>query len=127
MAIPDQPSSKFRPYFTAPELSEIIRCVKASSTNTTLLRYLETFAMKIDRGILEPQLNLAPTLEQKLGMSPSGTPDYNPAELYNIWTKNPEYLTPPQLAIVHQYRWENDKMSADEEIAYSTQIIQSRS
>ena len=113
---------KFRPYFTPAELTEIIRCVKASSTNNHLLSYLEAFAMKIDRGIMSPQLTTSPvqSLESKLGLGGStmsalpGPIPPTPVELFAIFKSNPEYLSPPQLSVVHTYRWENGLMDEEE-------------
>lgn len=113
---------KFRPYFTAVELTEIIRCVKTASTNIHLLNYLESFAIKIDRGIMSPQLTTSPTmsLESKLGLGGStmsalpGPSAPTIHELFAIYKSNPEYLSPPQLAAVHTYRWESGLMDEEE-------------
>ena len=106
---------KFRPYFSQSELAEIIRCVKAASTNQSLLSYLEAFAIKIDRGVMQPQLTTAPSLESKLGLESSIKPNLpTPAELHTIWLSSPDSLSPPQLAIVHTYRWENGFMDDEE-------------
>ena len=125
------PEQKFRPYFTATELAEIIRCVKASSTNQSLLSYLEAFAIKIKHGIMQPQLTTTPvpSLESRLGLGGSITnalPGPIPptaAELYRIWQSNPEYLSPPQLAMVHTYRWENGMMSDEEASKFETALF----
>ena len=122
---------KFRPYFTPAELTEIIRCVKASSTNNHLLSYLEAFAIKIDRGIMNPQLTTSPvqSLESKLGLggsTMSALPGPIPPttfELFAIWKSNPEYLSPPQLAIVHTYRWENGLMDDEESSRFETALF----
>ena len=122
---------KFRPYFTPAELAEIIRCVKASSTNNHLLSYLEAFAMKIDRGIMNPQLTTNPpaTLESKLGLGGSIIPSLpgpippTPVELFTIFKSNPEYLSPPQLAIVHTYRWENGLMDDEESSRFEAALF----
>jgi len=117
-------ANKFRPYFSPAELTEIIRCVKSSSTNINLLHYLENFAMKIDRGIISKQLTLAPTVSDRLGFnSPETSPaPYNPAELLAIWKANPEFLTPPQLEIVNCYRWEQGMMTNEQEQLYLQSI-----
>lgn len=116
-------ANKFRPYFSPAELTEIIRCVKASSTNISLIRYLEEFAMKIDRGIINKQLTLAPTVSDRLGFNSESSPaPYNPAELLAIWKNNPEFLTPPQLEIVNCYRWEQGMMTSEQEMLYLQSI-----
>lgn len=119
------PSHKFRPYFSAAELAEIIRCVKTSSKNADLLRYLETFAIKINHGTLSPQHTLAPTLESKLGLADSASKS-DPVDmeiLYDQWMTNPEKFTPTQIALVHQYRWETEKMSSIEALEYERTIV----
>ena len=125
---------KFRPYFSPAELTEIIRCVKASSTNQSLLAYLEAFAIKIDRGVMSPQLTTNPpqSLESKLGLTGSsisalpGPVPPTPAELYTIWKSNPEYLSPPQLSIVHTYRWENGLMDNEESSRFEESMFDQR-
>lgn len=119
------PSHKFRPYFSSAELTEIIRCVKAASKNADLLRYLETFAIKINHGTMSPQHTLAPTLESKLGLiDPASRSDpVDPAILYDQWMTSPENLTPAQIAMVHQYRWETEKMSSTEALEYERTIM----
>lgn len=119
---------KFRPYFSPAELTEIIRCVKSASTNQSLLSYLESFAIKIERGVMSPQLTTAPSLESRLGMSV--LPGPNPptaAELYSIYKSNPEYLSPPQLSIVHTYRWENGLMDDEESSKFEQSMFESGS
>ena len=121
--------TKFRPYFSPAELTEIIRCVKASSTNQSLLAYLEAFAIKIKHGVMQPQLTTAPSLESKLGLAGSsmsalpGPIPPTPAELYTIWKSNPEFLSPPQLSIVHTYRWENGLMTDEESSRFETALF----
>jgi len=123
--------TKFRPYFSPAELTEIIRCVKASSTNQSLLAYLEAFAIKIKHGVMQPQLTTNPpqSLESKLGLGGSmqeslpGPVPPTPAELYTIWKSNPEFLSPPQLLIVHTYRWENGLMTEEESSRFETALF----
>ena len=120
---------EFRPYFSAAELTEIIRCVKSASTNQSLLAYLEAFAIKIDRGIMSPQLTTAPSLANRLGLGGSTTNSLpgpippTPEELFTIFKSNPEYLSPPQLAMVHTYRWENGMMSDEEASRFETALF----
>lgn len=123
MASPEQ---KYRPYFTTSELAELIRCVKTSSTNQSLLAYLESFAMKIDRGILQSQLTLQPNLETKLGMAPIAANILNPptpTELYQQWKTDPTKLIPSQLSIVHTYRWENGFMTDEESARFEADML----
>lgn len=123
--MPSSPEQKYRPYFTTSELSELIRCVKTASTNQSLLAYLEAFAIKIDRGILQSQLTLQQPLEQRLGLSPSSTNTLapTPTELYQQWKTDPTKLIPSQLAIVHTYRWENGFMSDEESARFEADML----
>lgn len=130
--LPPSSANKYRPYFSAAELTEIIRCVKAASTNLPLITYLESFAMKIERSVITPQLTTQPSLADKLGMTVEGgshmpaLPGPNPPtvpELFAIWKSNPEYLHPAQLAAVHQYRWEQGLMDAEEADRFEANIL----
>ena len=117
MSPPDR--SKFRPYFTAAQLAEIIRCVKASSKDLPLIYYLESFALKLKHSIIQPAHTTQPPLEEKLGFSSSPpTNSISPSELYATFLISPATLTPPELEKVHQYRFENDLMDQDEEAEY---------
>ncbi len=115
----------FRPYFTPAELAEVIRCLKtAPTTSPTLLRYLESFSLKITHGVMQPQYTAAPSLESRLGMDDSPTvPSIPPAELYELWKVSPAKLLPKQIAAVQQYRYENSLMSPQEETAYVDSIM----
>lgn len=125
MATSPTDTQKFRPYFTTAELAELIRCVKASSTNQSLLAYLEAFALKIDRGLLQSQLTVQPSMEQRLGMVPSSTSILapTPIELYQQWKTDPTKLIPSQLAIVHTYRWENGFMTDEESARFEQSML----
>lgn len=113
--------SKFRPYFTTAQLAEIIRCVKASSKDLSLIYYLESFALKLKHSIIQPAHTSQPPLEEKLGFSsPVSAINQSipPSELYATFLISPQSLTPPELEKVHQYRFENDLMDQDEEGEY---------
>jgi hypothetical protein len=123
-----QSSTKYRPYFSSAELQEIIRCVKTSSTNLSLLRYLESFALKINHGTIDPQLTIKPTvtLEQKLGLAPAiSTPQQedNISSLVHTYNTAPTLLKPAELSRIHQHRYENDLMSPEEESLYEASLM----
>jgi hypothetical protein len=123
--------SKFRPYFTASELEEVIRCVKAGSTNMTLLIYLESFNLKIKHSVIAPAHIPAPSIEYRLGLESSSPSDTLSATinqslintLHSKFITVPDSLTPSELAIVHKYRYENDLMSPTEEAGYEQSIL----
>jgi hypothetical protein len=115
-------SKKYRPYFSQAELEEIIRCVKLCTTSLPLLQYLQSFQLKIQNETLVPQYSLKPTLEQKLGISSSPNKP-NPEFLYEKWSNDPTTLTPSQVLIVQQYRWEMGLMTSQEAADYETKLL----
>lgn len=121
MAAGDQ---KFRPYFTAAELLEIISALKSAPNprRLTLCQYLESFLLKINHGIITPAHTAAPSLESKLGFSPD-TPvpaDHNLTgeAAYNKWLTNPLHATPKEIAEAMDWRYRNNLMSPEEERNY---------
>ena len=116
---------KYRPYFTGPELAEVQRALKLVSLNVELIRYLETFSLKIASGIQEPNITLKPTISERLGMS-DRLPSLNLSELklaaYNKWLDSPQKCTPQEIARTLMFRYENDLMSEEEEREYESKI-----
>ena len=115
--------TKYRPYFTASELGEVIRCVKVSSQNISLLKYLENYALKISHGVIVESLTLQPTLADSLELDSPDSP--SPASLeskrskaYAKWLSSPQTCTPLEIELTHLYRFENDLMSPEEESIY---------
>ena len=125
---------KFRPYFTAAELLTVINTLK-SSTNppTQIIRYLETFAIKIERGVLTPSISLNPpeSIESRLGLAPSVpfSIQLKEDEIENkvtLWESYPESrhkFTVPEIEKIMAWRYENDRMTPDEESAYESSIM----
>lgn len=114
-------TKKYRPYFSPEELTEIIQSLKSNSGNLSLIKYLETFALKIDHGILEPNLTLQPTISDKLELNTVSPKDYLKAkrlDAYNKWTNTPAKCTPHEIALSRMYRYENDLMCSEEEAEY---------
>jgi hypothetical protein len=125
-------TQKFRPYFSAPELLEIISALKQSPTPNRLpiIQYLETFNIKIERGIVDSALTLQPpslTLAQKIAGETTSTTDAHPGPenneitkltAYRLWLSSPTSCSPKQLSLVNTYRFENDLMSSAEEEEY---------
>jgi hypothetical protein len=116
-------AQKYRPYFTAPELSEIIASLKESPTPNRLAisRYLESFNLKITHGVISPSHTLEPSIEQKLGFAPATqTAEFSDVDLFNIWRCDPTLLKPYEIAKVLDYRYRNNLMTTEEEKAYET-------
>jgi len=99
----------------------------APTTSIPLLRYLESFSLKITHGIMQPQLTLSPTMEDRLGLAVPTTPQQSPQELFALWCTNPERITPPQMEIINQYRYENSMMDPVQESEYESWLLSSRS
>ena len=121
MSQPTQNKTKYRPYFTASELSEVIRCVKVSSQNLPLLRYLESYALKISHGVITESITLQPTLADSLELdspSPDSSLESKRSKAYAKWLSSPESCTPLEIELAHLYRFENDLMSPEEESIY---------
>lgn len=117
---------KFRPYFTAAELTYIIRTLKSAPAPAIgLIRYLEGFAIKIERGVVAAQLELKESLESKLGLSASRPPEESLQNLATLWESYPESrtkFTPAQLESIAAFRWENGRMNEQEENDYEKSL-----
>ncbi len=118
-------NQKFRPYFTAAELQEIINCLKSHPTprRLTICQYLESFLLKINHGIISPAHTTAPSLEQKLGFPDPNQPipvshNLTGEAAYNKWFLDPKSATPKEIAEAMNWRYLNDLMSPEEEAEY---------
>lgn len=121
-------AKKYRPYFSTEELSLVISVLKQHSTpqSLALSRYLETFNIKISSGLIQSQLTLAPTMEDKLGFTDTQNADIaNANRLPSLrlaaflkWQRDPSSVTILELSRVMEYRYENDLMSPAEEESY---------
>jgi hypothetical protein len=118
-------ATKYRPYLTSQELDIVIASLKTSSSNVSLIRYLEDFAHKISRESIKPNLTLAPSLEDKLELA-SPAPRVSLAALkvaaYTKWCANPSKCSAQEIARVHMYRYENDLMDSAEEAEYEKKM-----
>ena len=138
MSLISMPSPKYRPYFSASELLEIINALKQSPTPSRirLIQYLETFSIKINHGIISSNYtpNPVPSLEEKLGFDdllPSSqqeeikdnnsgkdflkesfklTPKEARKLAYSRWVENPINVTAKEIHLVNEYRYENGLM-----------------
>jgi hypothetical protein len=113
---------KFRPYFTAPELLEIISALKEkpSPARLSISRYLESYSLKITHGIVSPSHTMEPNIEQKLGFSEAskGSQSFTDEECYNLWSKDPSSCTPRIVQQAMDYRYRNSLMTTEEERDY---------
>jgi len=117
---------KFRPYFSAAELTLIIRTLKeAPAPALGLIRYLEGFAIKIERGVISPALKLEETMESRLGLVSTAGPGDQLENQSTLWESYPESrakFSPAQLESIQAYRYENNRMSPEEESEYERSI-----
>jgi hypothetical protein len=125
-------NQKFRPYFTAEELTLNLQCLKTnptlSSQTQSLVRYLETFAIKIERGITRPSIELKGTPTQQLTRALEldapqlGNINKEKGALHAKWIAG-QVLSPKELELVHLYRYENDLMTFEEETQYEKGLV----
>jgi hypothetical protein len=122
---------KYRPYFTSLELQEIISALKSqpSPSRILLIRYLEGFALKIDRGLISSAHTLEPTIAEKLELDQSHTEAVNSLQskrfnAYRKWRDSPEKCSPPEIELVQVYRYENDLMDPKEENDFELSMMQ---
>ncbi len=131
-------TKQFRPYFTYPELQEIVTCLKENPTpaRISLLRKLGFFIAKIQNEAVSPQYIPTPrkTLADKLELSdpPSQStqspqsPQPNPGILYDKFLNNPSSCTPSELSIIMEYRYTNNLMNQTEESEYEQTILSAK-
>lgn len=114
---------KYRPYFSADELQELILSLKETPNprRLQLIQYLESFRLKIEHGVISAQMTLQPSMIDRLELYASGGTDaiaVAAEKLYNQWKLSPASLTPSQINDVLQYRWENSLMTPTEQESY---------
>lgn len=122
-------TKQYRPYFTLPELQEIITCLKSHPTPSrlSLVRKLGFFISKIENDAVSPQYinNPRPTLAQKLGFEES-IPEN--AELigeaaYQKHLSNPSKCTPKEIEASMEYMYMHGLMSEKQESEYENSLV----
>lgn len=117
---------KFRPYFSAAELTLIIRTLKeAPAPALGLIRYLETFSIKIERGVISSSLTLQESMESRLGLVSTGRKDQSTENLVTLWESYPESrakFSPAELETIQAFRYKCGRMSPEEENEYEKSI-----
>lgn len=118
-------NQKYRPYFTAAEILELIAALKQSPTprRLQLIRYLETFKIKIDAGVITAAHTLEPTIEQKLGLESMPPPQITEEAAYQKQLISPTKCTPHEIAAAMEYRYLNNLMSPEESRAYEQNLL----
>lgn len=120
-------NEKFRPYLNAQELITILSALKSQPAPALgLIRYLETFAIKIERGVIAPAVTLQPTIEQKLGIEPESNIQTESvhalANRYESFPADRHKFSPRQLESIQNYRFLNDLMTPEEENSYVSSL-----
>lgn len=118
-------AQKFRPYLTPTELELIISSLAQTNPASPLIKYLKGYQLKIDNGLLSPQITTSPTFAEKLELEPRLTSQAVQKDLatlklhsYNKWLSDPAKCTIQELDRAMLYRFENDLMTSAEELSY---------
>jgi len=126
-------AKKYRPYFTLPELKEIIAALKSQPTpnRMTLIKYLEKYCLEITHSVREESYTANPrkTLSQRLELDDTPSAPINPIiqitgeAAYQKQLINPIHCTPKEIEAAMEYRYLNDLMSPDEEKQYEHSLL----
>lgn len=111
---------KYRPYFSSEELAELILCLKQNPSPKRLgiIKYLESFNIKITHGIIGASATVALSLAEKLDLVQEESSELADEILYNTWKLAPENLNPRQIESVMEYRYSHDLMSPQQDQEY---------
>ena len=119
---------KYRPYLTLPEL----KILHQSCPSPPLTLYLHRYIQDIESGSRESNYTPAPSISQKLGFTPNEVDSKKDALLkrkkfmFDHWlVTGPKYMSEEELALVQEYRLENNLMSAKEEYEYVEGLFKS--
>jgi len=90
------------------------------------IKELKLFLVKNDLGAVKPQYTPSPrvTVSDKLGFDDSSamSKEEQRAAAYELWMTNPHLCTPEEVKQAEIYRYENDLMSPDEEVAFEEKM-----
>lgn len=114
-------TAKFRPYFSLPELDELLACLKERPSNKlriTLIKYLETTKIKAQAGLMTSQYTVKPSIEQRLGFTNEPSISETKRTAYEKWSDSTKDCTPREIELAMLYRYENDLMSPEEEAKF---------
>lgn len=120
---------QYRPYFTLPELQEIITCLKSHPTPSrlSLVRKLGFFIAKIEHEAVSPQYipNPRPTLAQRLELEESSPPTHEliGEAAYQKHLSSPTKCTPKEIAASMEYMYTHSLMTPAQEIEYENSFF----
>ena len=126
-------TKSYRPYFTLPELREIITCLKSHPTPSrlSLVRKLGFFIAKIEHEAVSPQYisNPRPTLAQRLELEESSSPNQEliGEAAYQKHLSSPSSCTPKEIAASMEYMYTHGLMDQSQELAYESSLLSSHS
>jgi hypothetical protein len=122
-------TEKYRPVLAAESITHICNlCRKdASQESLRVLSQLASFEFKVRAGAITPAYALKNkiSLSEDLGFS-APVPDKilkSDEQLYNEWLIDPSTLSHIELTRVRAYRYQNNKMTVDEEAIYEAEIL----
>ncbi len=124
-------TKQYRPYFTLPELQEIITCLKSHPTPSrlSLVRKLGFFIAKIEHEAVSPQYipNPTPTLAQKLELEEAipETHEVIGEAAYQKHLSSPSKCTPKEIAASMEYMYTHSLMNPAQEAQYEISLLHS--
>jgi hypothetical protein len=122
-------TKQYRPYFTLPELQEIITCLKSHPTPSrlSLVRKLGFFIAKIEHEAVSPQYipTPRPTLAQRLELEESSpeTHEVIGEAAYQKHLSSPIKCTPKEIAASMEYMYTHGLMDQSQELAYESSLL----
>jgi hypothetical protein len=123
---------KFRPVLDSDQIAHICNLCRKDSSKESMhvLASLASFEWKVKSGAVTPAYTPAPkeSLASSLGFEkdiPHGNPHHIHTDeaLYSMWADDPSTLSVDQLKRVRFYRYENNKMTVEEEAQYEREIM----
>lgn len=111
---------KYRPYFTLAELEALASFLPSEDPKIyPLRRYLMKYTSDIRSDLRLPNIELAPTIEDSLGLSDSAPDTKTPEELFRKYKiSNGLGMSAKDLESALKYGYENDMLSAAEEMKF---------
>lgn len=126
--------AKFRPVLSTDEITHILKLAKRDGTKESmrLIASLARIEWQINSGAMTPAYISEPraSLIEDCGFDePSdthahiNTDDANDESLYNLWLNRPQSLTAMQVSRVRAWRYQNGKMTVDEEKLFEKEVL----
>lgn len=129
------PVPKYRPVLSSEQILHIIKLLKRDGTSLSLdiLISLSRFEWQIKNNAVSPAYisSPQPSMIEDLGFdepSAIGNAHISSAEisieaLYHIWMVEPQSLTALDISKVRQWRYQNNKMTVDEEKLFEREVL----